>query len=345
MVWFSDEATYILISNCLQISIGSCSILCGVLNLLLIYYMKIWNHFIILIFNLAISQLIYDLSVFLLFCGPSNPICYIDVDYFITIGMGIVVTLWTNVIISILYITVLNIRPNLLKDYFYTIFWAVNLSGLIFVTIYVTLINTILPIYNGLFIFYDCFRLVSIIYNFVIVGLIYYKIRNYNKNNPIFELTNRLIYYPIVQIITRIPPTWYELQFEVVNYNDDITTTKIVSLMFYSIFLYSAGIGFFFVFLTVQPNAYKFFKNSIKSFFGYNNNINNDDDNSNSEDVSVRESSVFNRMSDLDLNELIIENNNRSFVINNGITITTISELHNDDNNNNNDYTKMTDPT
>jgi hypothetical protein len=75
-----------------------------------------------------------------------------------------------------------------------------------------------------------------------------------------------------------------------------------------SIFYFSAGIGFFIIFLSVQPNAFSFLKNSIKSFFGFevkdnNDDIYNNDNNSNSFNISFS----LKRLSDVQLASLIID--------------------------------------
>jgi hypothetical protein len=66
--------------------------------------------------------------------------------------------------------------------------------------------------------FYNSFRLISIVYNILIILLLYRKVRSFNKTNPVFELIKRLIYYPVIQIVTIAPTTWFFYQYDL---NDD----------------------------------------------------------------------------------------------------------------------------
>jgi hypothetical protein len=71
-------------------------------------------------------------------------------------------------------------------------------------------------------------------------------------------LVDRLKYYPIVQIISRIGPSWYEIEY---GYNftaTDISLTRCISDISVSILAPVAAIGYFAIFLLMQPKAYQF---------------------------------------------------------------------------------------
>ena len=77
MVWFENLPPFLVAINCIQISIGGISVICGIINLLMIYYMKVWNQFVLLVANLAFSQLLFDITSFFHFCDPiTNKDCY-----------------------------------------------------------------------------------------------------------------------------------------------------------------------------------------------------------------------------------------------------------------------------
>ena len=132
MVWFSYLPTFNFAMYGLQIAVGSISIICGIANLLLIYHMKIWNQFILLIVHLAFSQLVFDMTALLYFCDPStNRVCYPIVYGALAYYMGIVVTLWTNVIVTVLFSSIFYLNPNIAKDNFKVIFTSIHLFGLL----------------------------------------------------------------------------------------------------------------------------------------------------------------------------------------------------------------------
>lgn len=176
--------------------------------------------------------------------------------------------------------------------------------------------------------------LASIAYSIIVIGLIYREVPgviSFEKNNPVLELNNRLIYYPIIQIVTFVPVTWYVFLHPSVRDDDDYNNMSEnlniykASFCRYSIFNYSTGIGFFIVFLKVTPNAYKFLIKSTKVFFGYT-------IDSNSETNSIRDSndcSDISSLSDMELTQLIIEN--RRHTSTTEITTTTRSQFHSSD--------------
>ena len=116
MVWLTYIPKILLAMNCLQISIGGLSVICGMVNLLIIYYMKVWNQFILLVVNLAVSQLLFDITPLFNFCDPiDNAICYHDVYAFFSFYMSSNVTLWTNVIVTVLYSSIIYFKPNIIS--------------------------------------------------------------------------------------------------------------------------------------------------------------------------------------------------------------------------------------
>lgn len=334
-VWFNDLNKIYYISYCIQISVGSLSCVCGIITLLLIYYMKVWNRFLLVIVTLSICQFFYDTSIY--FCNQASyPTCYSDMFVFMTFYMGLSSTLWTNAMIIVLYLTIQYFNFYILTNYFYVFFFAINCFSLSYAIVGIILLNVVTKnIFNDVWFVYNLLRLLSIIFNFIVIGLIYYRVKSYDRNNPIFELISRIIYYPIVQIVARSFPAWYELQYIINSDDDNVNTTKTVSLIFYSIFLFSAGIGFFIVFLIVQPNAFEFLKKNIKLFFGLaiNNNIlvsrelKNNNNNLGMVDLSNNTTSSVNLklLSDTELTQLIIDcNQNES----SNVSITTESGFH-----------------
>ena len=312
MVWFSYWPTFYIAMDGLQIAIGTLSIISGIANLHLIYYMKVWNQFMLLIVNLALSQLIFDITCYLTFCDLPNTICNPLIFRLLLFYMGIVVTLWTNVIVTVLYSSIIYFKPNIVKDNFKEIFTCIHLFGLLI---------GILMALSG---YYDnvretdiigyiwiSFRLLSIVYNTFVIIFIYREVSMFDKNNPVRELINRLIYYPIVQIISFAPTTWFQYGYAYIDFADVNIEDPYykASYCLSNLFLYSAGIGFFITFLLVQPNAYNFLINYWKSYFCCQNILSTNKDNITNDDVMISCSQSFDlsRLSDLELTMMIME--------------------------------------
>ena len=153
------------------------------------------------------------------------------------------------------------------------------------------------------------------------------------KNNAVVELVNRLIYYPVVQFITFAPTTWYQYAYSYSDSDDDSPADDYnnpspynqASYVINCIFLYSAGIGFFIVFLRVQPNAYNFLISSLKRLFCCT-----QDPSTTEDDVTipgVRDSNEgynLSRLSDMELSVMIMEMRaDKSESV-----VTVVSEIH-----------------
>jgi hypothetical protein len=118
-------------------------------------------------------------------------------------------------------------------------------------------------------------RIGSILFNIIIHCLISYKLNamgfqhtdrksgsgsfSTHRDDPVRVLASRIKYYPIVQIVSRAGAAWYELAygFDTDSYSADLSLTQTISLYFYGICVPTAGIGYFLVFLIVQPAAYE----------------------------------------------------------------------------------------
>lgn len=90
-----------------------------------------------------------------------------------------------------------------------------------------------------------------------------------NNNNPVYVLAMRLQYYCIVQTLTRLGASWYQLQygFGATYHEDSASTLQTISLFSEVILTPSAGIGYLIVFLCIQPDAWKQLKKLIKNSF------------------------------------------------------------------------------
>ena len=166
MLHLDDVSNITFISYCIILSVGTISVICGIVNLFLIFYMNIWNQFILIIINLAASQLVYDITVFFYFCDSSDQICWQTVPQFLVTYTGITVTLWTNVMITTLYFGIIKSKPNILRKYFLPLCLSINAFGFAFASLSITMAGNAFII---LFLAYNYFLLSSIIYNIIFI--------------------------------------------------------------------------------------------------------------------------------------------------------------------------------
>lgn len=241
------------------------SFICTIVTLWLIYDMKRRNGYLLLINSLTTSQLIYDLAfVFLPFY--SNEIC-LDMLTFMCTFAGMAVTLWTNVISLVLYNIVRNLRSFDIYSYYHKFAAAIFIPSLILACLVVGYYGQ--QPYFGVFNeIYYWIRIASILFNVLIHGLISYKLSKMGyrergvvggQDDPVRVLASRIKYYPVVQIVARAGAAWYEFAygFETDSYSrKHMGTTQTVALFFYALCVPTAGIGYFLVFLKVQPAAY-----------------------------------------------------------------------------------------
>ena len=113
-------------------------------------------------------------------------------------------------------------------------------------------------------------RLISIALNFVMIACILYK--NYQVRSKstiktpaevaINTLCRRVMYYTILQTISRSGYAWYEAQygFDFSVYEAEHNQERYAALMYTAIITPTVSVGYLILFLTIEPNAYDCFK-------------------------------------------------------------------------------------
>lgn len=148
--------------------------------------------------------------------------------------------------------------------------------------------SVILAIADGLFptsiavnSLYLAIKTISILINIIAYGIIVYKVSSMlpdanlqatgahrvlsqsstsssKYNNPVYVLAMRLQYYVVVQSVTRIGASWYQLQFGYDAYDSQhASSVETVAVFTEAILTPSAGLGYLLVFLHIQPDARK----------------------------------------------------------------------------------------
>ena len=265
-------------------------------------------------------QLIYDMTLFNSAIDVGNyPILYIS--YLGQFSGGIGSSIMSNWIAFILfYVVIFEKSFDIIRNYSFIVLSSVIIS---IPTVIVYSIGALPegsnPFYvdiAGLYLYFYT-RVISIALNFIMIGCIVYKnyrVRSKNTTKTPAEiaintLCRRVMYYPILQTISRSGYAWYESQygFDFRVTEAEHNQSRYAALMFTAIITPTVSVGYLILFLTIEPNAYDCFKeifccsgsssSSKTQHNNYNNNTtttnNNDNNNNKSQNDSLATSSNF----------------------------------------------------
>jgi len=260
--------------------------------LLKLYYLELLFNtagYVKLILAMTSYQLLYDLTLFNTASDVGNyPILYISqVGLFIGgIGSSII----SNWIAFILFYVVVLEKPfDIMKNYMYIILSTV----IIWLPLVIIYSIGALPEDSNIyllhlarrFIYYYA-RLISIFLNFVMISCILYRTYQVRSKSTtktpaeiaINTLCRRVMYYPILQAISRSGYAWYESQygfdFRVSEAEHD--PERYTALMYSAIITPTVSFGNLILFLIIEPNAYIIFK---EIFYKIKKPSHDDDDN------------------------------------------------------------------
>jgi len=267
-------------------------------------------------------QLIYDMTLFNSAIDVGNyPILYIS--YLGQFSGGIGSSIMSNWIAFILFYVVIYEKSfDIIRNYSFILLSSVIIS---IPTVIVYSIGALPEGSNPLYVdiagsyLYFYTRVISIALNFIMIGFIVYK--NYQVRSKsstktpaeiaINTLCRRVMYYPILQTISRSGYAWYESQygFDFRVSEAEHNQSRYAALMFTAIITPTVSVGYLILFLTIEPNAYDCFKEifccsggsstrSSKTQHNENNNNNtttnnNDNNNDKSQNDSLTTSSNF----------------------------------------------------
>lgn len=239
------------------------NVIASIITLLILKQLVNKNGYTNLVTCLTISSGLYELSC-ILFVTDSHIESLILHLFFIT-SCGLSSSLWMIAIsFSSSYIIITRQYFDIDKNFIYIILFAVGIPIALTIAMFLTEHTPGIPIN----IFY--LHLSDRIRFFSIVGLIlnsfftfYYLHRlniSSNKGHPIYILCKRLAIYPIVQIIARVPITWYFYVYGFCPNGFDIDynfSSYFEIILYYSVnfTLPISGVGNIIVFWIVQKNA------------------------------------------------------------------------------------------
>jgi len=260
----------------LQLSMASVSIIAGVATLWVLNDMNKWTGFLLLVATLSVAQMIYDVGFFFR-ANTQDPVCRF-LWYLFQVSGGMATTLITNVIAFIVANIAMTLRSyDIKKNYSYIMGWVALISMAPALVLAITSVMQPQEEYGNVITFtayvYAILRILSISINFGAYLVLTLRLRRMglslstNKNaplHPVAALSSRMIYYPIVQLLTRLAAAWMEFKYPSGGEGDDYvleqTTDYQIANTLYSISSPSAGIGFFLIFLFMQPAAWSHLK-------------------------------------------------------------------------------------
>lgn len=264
------EPIVVTISTILVV-VASLSIAASLLTIYLIHVCGRWSGFLIVIYSMSVSQIIYCLTFYFV-----ASFSVVDAGLYIPFSSSfgyLSVTLWTNVLSGIvLYIVGHNTTIDMWKRFPQFCLVAIG-APLLFAILTVTIPEG--PSMDNLDISFNVICIISFAFNLAVYFIITRKLymlgsADTTAKRLLTELSGRLKYYPICQVITRAPVCFYQLRygFKSNNYSTSFDTSQTVALFFHAIFLPSAGIGYFIVFICMQRQAQHQLRRMFKAVAG-----------------------------------------------------------------------------
>ena len=252
-----------------------------------------------LILAMSWYQLLYDISLFNAASDIGNFPVLFSVQLFQFMG-GIGSSIMSNWIAFVLfYVVIFEKSFDILKNYMYIILSTV-IIWLPMVIIYSIGAlpdedSSIYLVHLARRSLYYYARLISISFNFVMIACILY--RNYRIRSKsttktpaeiaINTLCRRVMYYPILQTISRSGYAWYESQygFDFRVSQAEHNGERYTALMYSAIITPTVSFGYLIIFLYIEPNAYNSFKEIFCGIKAVDNN-NNENENENENELN-----------------------------------------------------------
>ena len=183
------------------------SLIASITQLWLIYDMKRWNEYLMIVATLTVCQVFY--SVGFLFLPFYNIYICQFIFFFLFLFGGITVSLWTNVISVLVYQIVKNLRSVNIKPYYAYLVAGITIPSIVFPLIalvcYASGVHE--RFYRSFELFVFMITNLSIIFNIVVYSMISWKVRKMayaSETEPVIVLSSRLKYYPLIEISARI---------------------------------------------------------------------------------------------------------------------------------------------
>lgn len=262
----TDESNTV---NIVGLVFGLLSLVCSFLTLLLIYYTRKWNGYLLLLTSMTFSQIVYDVN-YIMRPVPGVAACYF-VQFCDLVG-GLGVSFWTNILAFVITYTVvfsMSINIFALYKYFSLFGYLLPISiGVLAVATPKVIVHTDDGLFGGCYYhrtaqgdfvydFYYYGRLASVFITIFLCSLTFSKLRQMaittgqtvskdtgdsgNESRAILRTVKKMNFYAVAQVICRSGAAWNEF------YYGEYSTYE--SSMMAAICSPSSGILNFFIFL------------------------------------------------------------------------------------------------
>lgn len=263
--------------------------------------MNVWNTAVYMIFIMSIYQLSYDVTFGMTSETYKSSVYYGGIIFSMIGGIG--ATIVSNIMIcKILFIvSESSVFCNGRWLNFFTLF-ASLIPSIIIAAFYIQgITNNSDDELNDSRTAYDYIRLISIAMNVIGAILMYLIVRNLMKltetpQNPsayeksMIELVRRIMYYPLIQVISRFFVSWYSIQYgNNKNPGNTASTLKLIIQVLGAILPNVGSVLYFCVFLKMQPRAYSHFLHRIKKCERYMPDLNEESKNNGIAEFRLRE--------------------------------------------------------
>lgn len=205
------------------------------------------NSHIFLITAISIFQLIYDVSSYTIIFSPFNSYNYIWSNILQYLG-GLSSSIVSNEMACIVLFVIIQRRSFVILDHTKLLLFIAVLPSTIAIICYSAYVYNSNPnensnLYRISFHIYFWGRVFSILFNFIFCLTAYILVRRTYSTNigtgklsrcevAISTLVNRLLFYPIVQLIGRSGDAWYEAVYGSDLSPSQINTTQFTSMCF-----------------------------------------------------------------------------------------------------------------
>lgn len=276
---FASDDGYVLF-NTIELSTSCFSVICTLFTLILIWDIRAksrWNPQQILVTSMTIAQLLYSISLIVLSrCSGCKYLLYYNCScawgQSLLVFSGISQTLFINCLIGIICFVVSTGHSLKLRKYLVRLHLGVLIAAAIptFLLLLGEHDDQQRPLVTNSLLFYYIVRVASIAANIIALVFLWLQLSRlgfvHRKQHPVSVLCRRIVWYPVVQTITRSGAVWFDFLYFTAHHPDQYVhhTDYVVWSFLYSILNPLAGVLFFLVFLSLQPFAYEAFLRRLR---------------------------------------------------------------------------------
>lgn len=246
----------VVVAGIASVCLVTLSIISEFLTVLLIHDIGRWNGYMRIIYAMSLCLVAYDVTFYCVLVNLLTDDAFsMKISSFLSTTFGIAVALWTNVITCIVMHVVYHLHSVNVQAHFWKYSTGIMSFSIIFGSFYSVYQKELLIPYNAMIlasIALNIFGYVRIVRKLEAMGDASSKIME-----PVQVLASRIRFYPIIQFVTRLMTSIYELRYgsELQNITGVQNVKQKVLLCIASTTLPLTGLGFFIIFLNMQPLA------------------------------------------------------------------------------------------